>query len=163
AHADRLGLRLHGSGGGHGDAVGAGAGDAGGGGLRGDHRPGAGGGGGGRAPGGHGAGAGGPDSGAQPRGGGGGGGRRRGVARGGVGGGGLRPAAEVRVEEAGVAKATAKLAQVVNSTDLTVRWDLTGVALGTYDVVAINGPDRVVLPAAFTVEAARPAAVAIES
>src|SRR5262249_19522326 len=76
---------------------------------------------------------------------------------------GLSATTVVRLEQSGVPVVTAQLARAINSTDLLVRWDLSGVALGTYDVVALNGTDRAVLPAAFTVEAARAPAVAIES
>src|SRR5262249_36754563 len=49
-----------------------------------------------------------------------------------------------------------------NTTDLRIRWDLRGVPEGVYDVAALNGPERVVLPAAFQVEAPTPLAIAIE-
>jgi hypothetical protein len=77
-------------------------------------------------------------------------------------GAGLRDFTEFRLETEGLPVATARLLKFVNSTEVLVRWDLEGVGLGLYEVVAAHGTDEVVLPGAFTVEEARPMTVAIE-
>lgn len=78
-------------------------------------------------------------------------------------GAGLRDTTVFRLEKAGVPIATGRVARVINSTEVLVRWSLRDVPLDTYDVVAINGPDRWTLPAAFSVEPPRAPAIVIET
>jgi len=74
----------------------------------------------------------------------------------------FRPTTTVRLEQGGSPVATGTPARLVSSAEMDVRWDLTGVPLGTYDVVAINGLEVAVAPAAFTVEPPLPMGVAID-
>lgn len=80
-----------------------------------------------------------------------------------VRGAGLRDTTVFRLEQSGIVKATSMLAKFVNSTDLITRFNLAGVPAGIYDLVAVNGANTVVVPAAFVVEPPRPIAVAIET
>jgi hypothetical protein len=79
-----------------------------------------------------------------------------------LGGAGFREGTVLRLERLGVPAASGVVFRYINSTDLYVRWDLSQVPVGVYDVVAENAPETVLLPAGFTVEPARPAEVAVE-
>jgi len=78
-----------------------------------------------------------------------------------VQGAGLRDTTTFDLELSGIPKATGAVVKFNNSTDLLVRFDLTGVLPGTYDLVARNGGSTVVMPSAFSVQPPQPIAIAI--
>src|SRR5262249_16666832 len=78
-----------------------------------------------------------------------------------VHGAGLREPTVIRLEQSGIPVASGELRKFINTSETVVRFDLSAVPLGSYDVVAQNGTDIVSLPGAFTVETAIPGAISV--
>lgn len=80
----------------------------------------------------------------------------QGVVTGAIRGGGFKPTTQVVLRKSGTTYNVATVQQFINSTQLIIRWDLTAMPLGQYDVVAINpGGAEAVLANGITVETTR--------
>jgi CARDB/Right handed beta helix region/Secretion system C-terminal sorting domain len=68
-----------------------------------------------------------------------------------------------QLEQSGIVRTIGTIVQFNNSTDVLVRFNLPGLTQGTFDFVARNGANSVILPGAFAVQPARPLAVQVQT
>jgi hypothetical protein len=68
-----------------------------------------------------------------------------------------------QLEQSGIVRTVGTLVQFNNSTDVLVRFNLPGLTQGTFDFVARNGANSVILPGAFVVQPAQPLAVQVQT